>query len=50
LVPLGRKHGLPALPRADIRLHCAHAVSPAATLLAAHVRERLAARRQRDPA
>lgn len=47
LVPLGRKHGLPALPRADIRLHCATTLSPAATLLASHVRQNLGARRER---
>lgn len=45
LVPLGRKHGLPALPRADIRLHCAPTLSPAATLLATHVRQHLSVRR-----
>ncbi|MBX9651145.1 MAG: LysR family transcriptional regulator [Xanthobacteraceae bacterium] len=35
----GAAHGLPRLPKADIRLHTASPLSPAGSLLAAHVRE-----------
>jgi DNA-binding transcriptional LysR family regulator len=42
LVALGAKHGLPALPRADIRLHCATEPSRAGALLAAHIRAQFA--------
>jgi DNA-binding transcriptional LysR family regulator len=44
LVPLGSKHGLPSLPRADIRLHRAPGLSPAGNFLAQHIRQHLAAR------
>ena len=42
LMPLGSKHGLPQLPRADIRLHRAVGLSPAGNLLAEHIRQQLA--------
>jgi DNA-binding transcriptional LysR family regulator len=41
LVTFGREDGLPPLPRADIRLHCAPALSAASELLAQHIRENL---------
>jgi DNA-binding transcriptional LysR family regulator len=44
LVPFSRKQGLPPLPRADIRLHCARELSSASALLAAHIRERFSTR------
>jgi DNA-binding transcriptional LysR family regulator len=47
LVPFGREHGLPPLPRADIRLHCAPSLSAASGLLARHIRENLGQPRQR---
>lgn len=37
LVPLGPEHGMPSLPEADLRLHRAPAVTPAASLLADHL-------------
>lgn len=37
LVPLGPEHGLPPLPEADIRLHRAPSITPAAALLADHL-------------
>jgi DNA-binding transcriptional LysR family regulator len=37
LVPLGPEYGLPALPEAEIRLHRAPVVAPAAALLAEHL-------------
>lgn len=36
---LGPAEGLPKLPRADVRMHTATPLSPAASMLAAHVRE-----------
>jgi DNA-binding transcriptional LysR family regulator len=36
---LGSAEGMPKLPRADIRMHTATPLSPAGSLLAAHVRE-----------
>lgn len=47
LVPLGSKHGLPQLPRADIRLHRAGGLSPAGNLLAEHIRQQLAPHKSR---
>jgi DNA-binding transcriptional LysR family regulator len=47
LVTFGREHGLPALPRADIRLHYAPALSAASELLAQHIRENLGPPRRR---
>jgi DNA-binding transcriptional LysR family regulator len=41
LVPLGSKHGLPPLPRADIRLHRAPGLSAAGNFLAEHIRRQL---------
>lgn len=48
LVPLGSKHGLPRLPRADIRLHRAVGVSPAGKLLGDHIRQQLAPNKSSD--
>ena len=45
LVPLGRKHGLPSLPRADIRLHRAPSLSAAGNFLAEHIRRELETKR-----
>jgi DNA-binding transcriptional LysR family regulator len=47
LVTFGRQHGLPALPRADIRLHCAPGLTTAGSLLADHIRENLGPARPR---
>jgi DNA-binding transcriptional LysR family regulator len=41
LVPLGREHGLPPLPRADIRLHRSPTLSEAGMFLADHLRDSL---------
>lgn len=43
LVPLSRNHGLPPLPRADIRLHRSPTLSEAGKLLADHLRDGLRA-------
>jgi DNA-binding transcriptional LysR family regulator len=44
LTTFGREHGLPPLPLADIRLHCAPSLSPASDLLAHHIRKHLGSR------
>lgn len=43
LVPLGEEHGMPPLPRADIRLHRSRTLSDAGKLLADHLRDSLGA-------
>jgi DNA-binding transcriptional LysR family regulator len=47
LVTFGRQHGLPSLPRADIRLHCAPTLTTAGSLLADHIRQNLGPAGQR---
>jgi len=41
LTVLGKEHGLPKLPRAAIRMHCAPSLSAACSLLASHLRTHL---------
>jgi DNA-binding transcriptional LysR family regulator len=41
LAILGKEEGLPKLPRADIRMHCAPSLSAASFLMANHLREHL---------